>query len=150
MSNCKHRLTDNAECFPRRYDDSYDRNLSPPNSTCDMLGTEVVYDETVDINMDLLSGGGSPGYNPSSLNVQAMPNDIANDCKPVKPHAFVKVNTLFEVLKGKGMYTAWCDKHPGAYGERSCAPPPSCHPTNRADRSDASMPTVDAHPTSRR
>ena len=33
-------------------------------------------------------------------------------CKPVYPHDFMKVNTMFEVIKAAGMRTAWSDKHP--------------------------------------
>src|SRR5260370_4113821 len=32
------------------YDDSYDRRLSPPGSNCSTRGTEVVYDESIDLN----------------------------------------------------------------------------------------------------
>ncbi len=31
---------------------------------------------------------------------------------PVYPHDFLKVNTLFEVVRAAGGYTAWSDKHP--------------------------------------
>jgi len=34
------------------------------------------------------------------------------DCVPVFPHDFVKVNTVFEVVKASGRRTAWADKHP--------------------------------------
>src|SRR5258708_16435689 len=33
-------------------------------------------------------------------------------CVPVFPHDFVKVNTIFEVIKASGRRTAWADKHP--------------------------------------
>src|SRR4029077_14906798 len=33
-------------------------------------------------------------------------------CKPVFPHEYLKVNTIFEVARGAGMGTAWADKHP--------------------------------------
>src|SRR5207245_7433639 len=38
-----------------------------------------------------------------------------SECKPVYPHQFIKVNTIFEVARAAGLRTAWSDKHP-AYG----------------------------------
>src|SRR5215813_11393482 len=87
------------------YDDSYDRALSPPGSNCATKGTEVVYDESVDINPDALDAGG--GIDPTRL-----PLDPAKGCTPVYPHSFLRVNTVFEVRRNAGMRTAWCDKHP--------------------------------------
>src|SRR5262249_53979261 len=31
---------------------------------------------------------------------------------PVFPHSYLRVNTIFEVIKRSGGYTAWTDKHP--------------------------------------
>lgn len=47
------------------------------------------------------SGGLNPDY---------LPRD-PKTCKAVYPHNFVRVNTLFEVVKKNGGYTAWTDKH---------------------------------------
>ncbi|HEX8918303.1 MAG TPA: alkaline phosphatase family protein, partial [Chloroflexota bacterium] len=33
-------------------------------------------------------------------------------CKPVYPHQYLRVNTIFEVARAAGMRTAWSDKHP--------------------------------------
>ena len=33
-------------------------------------------------------------------------------CKPVYPHSYLKVNTIFEVARAAGLRTAWSDKHP--------------------------------------
>ena len=33
-------------------------------------------------------------------------------CKPVYPHEYLRVNTIFEVAKETGLRTAWVDKHP--------------------------------------
>ena len=41
----------------------------------------------------------------------ALPVDPAT-CKPVYPHQYLKVNTVFEVAKSAGLTTAWSDKHP--------------------------------------
>jgi hypothetical protein len=87
------------------YDDSYDRNLSAPGSNCSVKGTEVVYDESIDINSNALDAGG--GIDPAAL-----PLDGSNGCKPVYPHSFLRVNTIFEVARQAGLYTAWSDKHP--------------------------------------
>ena len=86
------------------YDDSYDRKLSPPGSKCATVGTEVVYDETIDKNDKLINGGGS-------INPAALPLDPAKGCTPVYPHSFVQVNTIFEVARAAGLRTAWSDKH---------------------------------------
>jgi 5'-nucleotidase len=89
------------------YDDSYDRTLYPPGSNCQGLpGTEVLYDETVDKDLNQLFSG---GLDPASL---PMALDFAGGCSPVYPHQFVKVNTVFEVAKAAGLRTAWSDKHP--------------------------------------
>src|SRR5215471_1308818 len=87
------------------YDDSYDRTLSAPGSNCSVKGTEVVYDESIDINSNALDGGG--GIDPNAL-----PRDGSKGCTPVFPHSFLHVNTMFEVAREAGLYTAWSDKHP--------------------------------------
>jgi len=87
------------------YDVSYTRELSPPGSKCATTGTDVVYDETIDINTNLLNGGG--GIDPAKL-----PLDPAHGCVPVYPRNFIRVNTIFGVAHAAGLYTAWSDKHP--------------------------------------
>ncbi len=86
------------------YDDSYDRKLSAPGSDCKVAGTEVVYDESIDKNPGLLDSGG--------IDPMKLPRDPANGCKPVYPHSFLRVNTVFEVAHAAGLPTAWADKHP--------------------------------------
>ncbi len=93
------------------YDDSYDRALLPPLIDADgnplggsTPGTEVVYDESIDINPDALDGGGG-------INRARLPRNPANG-KPVYPHSFLRVNTIFEVARAAGLRTAWSDKHP--------------------------------------
>jgi hypothetical protein len=88
------------------YDDSYDRTLFPPGSGCaGSPGTEVVYDETVDHDLSRLFSG---GINPLNLPLAR----TARGCEPVFPHAFLQVNTIFEVVRAAGGRTAWSDKHP--------------------------------------
>ena len=84
------------------YDVSYDRSLSPPYETTpygiiggptlcpSVIGTQVGFDEEIDNNLTLLSAGG--GINPHYL-----PRDPNNNCKPVYPHEYIRVNTLFNV-----------------------------------------------------
>ena len=96
------------------YDVSYDRSLSPPRVTTvygvksgpcpQQKGTITEYDESIDYDLTKLDGGG--GIDPDYL-----PRDPNNGCKPVYPHTFVRVNTIFEVIKANGGYTAWSDKH---------------------------------------
>jgi predicted AlkP superfamily pyrophosphatase or phosphodiesterase len=86
------------------YDDSYDRALAKPGSDCSKLGTEVNYDETADLDSAKLDGGGA-------LDEKQLPRDPAHGCAPVYPHQFLRVNTVFDVVKAHGGYTAWSDKH---------------------------------------
>jgi Type I phosphodiesterase / nucleotide pyrophosphatase len=90
------------------YDVSYDRQLSPPGSACKTIGTTVVFDESIDKDMTRLDGGGG-------INVDALPLDPNNGCKPVFPWQYLRVNTIFEVAHNAGLRTAWSDKHIGAY-----------------------------------
>ncbi|MBO0751017.1 MAG: alkaline phosphatase family protein [Bradyrhizobiaceae bacterium] len=98
------------------YDVSYDRSLSPPKTTTPygivggaglcpgVVGTQVGFDEEIDIDLTRIDAGG--GINPDYL-----PRDPKNGCAPVYPHQFIRVNTMFEVVKAAGGYTAWTDKH---------------------------------------
>lgn len=88
------------------YDDSYDRTLFPPSSDCTgNPGTEIAYFETAEVDFTRLI---SP-LNPANL---PRAKDRQGNCKPVFPHDFIKVNTIFEVIRAAGGYTAWSDKHP--------------------------------------
>jgi len=107
------------------YDVSYDRALSPPAKTTpygivggpklcpSVIGTQVGFDEEIDFNyLDLHSGkpNGSSGIN--GINPDYLPRDPKNSCAPVYPHTYLRVNTIFNVVKNAGGYTAWSDKHP--------------------------------------
>src|SRR5579872_2044371 len=91
------------------YSDGYDRTLSPPNSDCSTRGAAVVFDETADKNPDAEDAGG--GIDPAK-----MARDPQRACAPVYPHDFLRVNTIFEVVKQNGGRTAWSDRHP-TYGD---------------------------------
>ncbi|MGH2414523.1 MAG: alkaline phosphatase family protein, partial [Microcystaceae cyanobacterium] len=94
---------------------SYDRLLTAPGGNgSSPLGTPVVLDETVDKNPNILSGGGDYGF--GSLDTTQLPQDCTSGtCKTVNPWNYNKVNTIFDVAKAAGLYTAFSDKHPGAY-----------------------------------
>jgi len=97
------------------YDDTYNRALSPPAQTDGLgnpggncpgkIGTNVAWDEAVDVDLTRLDGGG--GLNPKFL-----VRDPNNGCKTILPHEYLRVNTIFEVVRASGGRTAWTDKHP--------------------------------------
>jgi hypothetical protein len=97
------------------YDDTYNRVLSPPAQTDGLgnpggscpgkIGTNVAWDEAVDFDLTKLDGGG--GINPNFL-----VRDPHNGCKTIQPYQYLRVNTIFEVVKSHGGRTAWTDKHP--------------------------------------
>jgi Type I phosphodiesterase / nucleotide pyrophosphatase len=68
------------------------------------IGAVVEYDEGIDIDLTALDGGG--GINPAYL-----PRN-PNGCVPIYPHQYLRVNTIFEVIRSHGGRTAWTDKHP--------------------------------------
>ena len=89
------------------YDDGYDRTLFAPGSGCQgHPGSEIVYDESLDHDVNQLFSG---GIDPINLRLAL---DAQGRCAPVYPHSFLKVNTIFEVARAKGFVTAWADKHP--------------------------------------
>src|SRR5258708_4600314 len=84
-------------------------------------GRRGAYFEQADLNPHSIDAGqglsGLPGSilqmsgNATSLLDPAqLPVDPAT-CKPVYPHEYIKVNTVFEVARGAGLRTAWSDKH---------------------------------------
>ncbi len=107
------------------YDVSYDRALSPPARTTpygivggpklcpSVIGTQVGFDEEIDYNYLQLHSGklnGSSGIN--GIDPDYLPRDPKNNCAPVYPHNYIRDNTIFNVVKNSGGYTAWSDKHP--------------------------------------
>jgi hypothetical protein len=97
------------------YDDTYNRALSPPAQTDGLgnpggscpgkVGTNVAWDEAVDVDLTRLDGGGG-------LNQKFLVRDPQNGCKTILPHEYLRVNTIFEVVRASGGRTAWTDKHP--------------------------------------
>lgn len=107
------------------YDDSWNRELLPAGTTdCATAtpGVEVNYSEGADKNpLALDAGQGLPGLpdgilsmtgNPATLLDPAQLPVDPNTCKPVYPHEYLQVNTVFEVAREAGLRTAWSDKHP--------------------------------------
>jgi hypothetical protein len=119
------------------YDDSYDRHeypsvnyylsqgLQDPGCTGG-AGTEVTNFEELDKGYNFqtqlvsdLTGGGTLDEVYTQLDTDNMQRHLVNGvCKPVFPHEYVRTNTIFEVAKSAGLYTAWSDKHP-AYEDLS-------------------------------
>jgi hypothetical protein len=119
------------------YDDSYDRKEYPsvnyyvsqglPDPGCTGgAGTEVTNFEELDKGYNFqtqlvsdLTGGGTLDKVYTQLDTDNMQRHIVNgQCKPIFPHEYVRANTIFEVAKSAGLYTAWSDKHP-AYEDLS-------------------------------
>jgi hypothetical protein len=107
------------------YDDTYNHALLPAGTTnCSTAkpGVEVTYFEQLDINKHALDAGqGLPGPPGSILNMTGNPSTLIDStqlpvdpatCKPVYPHSYLRVNTVFEVARQAGLRTAWSDKHP--------------------------------------
>lgn len=106
------------------YDDTYNAALLPAGTTgCKGVkpGVEVDLTEDLDKNPASIDAGqglaGLPGSilsmtgHPASLiNASKLPVD-PRTCKPVYPHSYLKVNTIFEVARRAGLRTAWSDKH---------------------------------------
>jgi Type I phosphodiesterase / nucleotide pyrophosphatase len=107
------------------YDDTYNHALLPAGTTsCTGVkpGVEVTYFEQLDKNpLALDAGQGLAGLPDSILGLTGNPTTLIDPtqlpvdpatCKPVYPHSYLKVNTIFEVARGAGLRTAWSDKHP--------------------------------------
>lgn len=85
------------------YDETYARDLSPPGSHCRQRGSRVIYTEAVD------APGAAEGK--PLLDPKLLPRNPRH-CTPEYPHRYLRVNTVFDVVRAAGGYTAWIDKHP--------------------------------------
>jgi len=107
------------------YDDTYNHALLPAGTTsCAGVtpGVEVTYFEQLDKNpLSLDAGQGLTGLPGNILQMTGNPDTVIDptqlpvdpvSCKPVYPHSYLKVNTVFEVARAAGLRTAWSDKHP--------------------------------------
>ncbi len=111
------------------YDVAYDRSLDAPKITTGNgvaggpctpygapTGTTTEYEEGIDLDQTKLNGG-APGAGLTeggiaSIDAKRLPRDPAAGCAPVYPWNFVRVNSVYNVIKEAGGYTAWSDKHP--------------------------------------
>jgi hypothetical protein len=107
------------------YDDEYSHDVFPAGTTScagPAPGAEVIYDSPDDRNPESLdAGGGLRGLPDSILEMTSKPATLLQPktlpvdpatCKPIYPHEYLQVNTIFEVAKAHGLRTAWSDKHP--------------------------------------
>jgi hypothetical protein len=107
------------------YDDEYSHAVLPAGTTScagAMPGGEVIYDSPDDQNASALDAGqGLAGLPDSILGMTGQPRSLLNPatlpvdprtCKPIYPHEYLRVNTIFEVAHEHGLRTAWSDKHP--------------------------------------
>jgi hypothetical protein len=111
------------------YDVAYDRALDGPAEKTGTglakgmcipygtpFGTTTDNDQGVDID-DTKLNGGAPGAGLTeggiaSIDPNHLERDPRNNCAPVYPWNFIRVNTAFGVVHAAGGYTAWIDKHP--------------------------------------
>ena len=106
------------------YDVSYDHSLLPAGTTdCAGAtpGATLNDDESADLDPSRLDAGqGLSGLPGSILQMTGTPVNLLNatsfpvdptTCRPVLPHAQLRVNTVFEVARQHGLRTAWADKH---------------------------------------
>jgi hypothetical protein len=106
------------------YDDTYNAALLPAGTTdCKGAkpGVEVDLTEDLDRNQNSIDAGqGLAGLPGSILQMTGQPQSLINPaklpvdphtCKPVYPHSYLQVNTVFEVARQAGLRTAWSDKH---------------------------------------
>ncbi len=106
------------------YDDTYDTALLPAGTTdcrAAVPGTEVDLTEDLDRNKAALDAGqGLAGLPGSILSLTGHAADLLDPaklpvdpktCKPLYPHSYLQVNTIFEVAREAGLRTAWSDKH---------------------------------------
>ncbi|MFZ0118576.1 MAG: alkaline phosphatase family protein [Pseudonocardiaceae bacterium] len=108
------------------YDSSFNHALLPPGTTtCPAgapTGANVEYTETLERNPNSIDAGqGLTGLPGSILGMTSHPETLIDPaklpvdpktCKPVYPHQYIKVNTIFEVARQHDLRTAWSDKHP--------------------------------------
>jgi hypothetical protein len=91
------------------YDASYDRTIfDPTNTTCTgTAGNMMVFDESIDkynaqnVSLNVIDPAKLPRHREQNGN-----------CVALWPHAALRTNTIFEVVRESGGHTAWEDKHP--------------------------------------
>ena len=96
------------------YDDSFSTApISSPVRIARRAGAEVSFAENIDVDSKRLDAGGKPGDPQTQIDPEKLPMALIDGkCTAVYPHAFVRVNNVFEIVKAHGGRTAWSDKHP--------------------------------------
>ncbi|WP_328617138.1 alkaline phosphatase family protein [Amycolatopsis sp. NBC_00355] len=107
------------------YDATYNHALLPAGTTsCAGVkpGAQIDLTENLDRDQTRLDAGqGLSGLPASVLGMTGTPQTLLNQsglpvdprtCRPVPPHQYLQVNTVFEVARQAGLRTAWSDKHP--------------------------------------
>ena len=107
------------------YDDEYSHAVLPAGTTSchgQPTGGEVIYDSPDDKDATALDAGqGLAGLPENILAMTGQPQSLIDPatlpvnpqtCKPIYPHEYLEVNTIFEVAHDHGLRTAWSDKHP--------------------------------------
>ncbi len=92
------------------YDVSWDRTQWPPGPAgcTGTPGQQTTYDESI----DLLKVVNGLAIDQNQIDPSRLPWGMKDGtCQLIYPHDFVKVNTIFEVVKAAGLRTAWADKH---------------------------------------
>ncbi|HEV3019499.1 MAG TPA: alkaline phosphatase family protein [Burkholderiaceae bacterium] len=92
------------------YDVSWSRTQWPPGPAgcTGTPGQQTTYDETI----DLLTVVNGFAIDQNRIDPTLLPWGMKNGaCQHIYPHDFVKVNTMFDVVKQAGGRTAWADKH---------------------------------------
>lgn len=106
------------------YDDTWNARLLPAGTTdCKGVkpGVEVDFTEDLDRNQASIDAGQGLRNLPGSvLQMTGAPQKLINPaklpvdprtCKPVYPHSYLQVNTVFQVAHTARLRTAWSDKH---------------------------------------
>jgi hypothetical protein len=89
------------------WEQMFDRSLYTGGTDCTgPIGGLCDYSEAADLNSSLPDGG-------NGFNLTYLPHQKTSwgTCQPVLPHDFLRVNTMFEVARGNGLWTAFADKH---------------------------------------
>jgi Type I phosphodiesterase / nucleotide pyrophosphatase len=97
------------------YDDAYNRSwFVPTDTTCATpVGTVTSLKQDIDFNPNVVDGGASANGG-AQINPALLPRQLVNGvCVPVYPHNEMRVNNVFEVVKGTfhGV-TAFAEKRP--------------------------------------
>ena len=105
-------------------DPSASKTAVPSARACQTAsrGANVPFDESIDKDSTRLDAGqGLPSLPRDIMDMTGNPRRLINPaalpinpktCRRVYPHSYLRVNTVFDVVKNHGMRTAWADKHP--------------------------------------